>query len=268
MIRVITFAIIVTVLFLMPVSSTVSAQISKSIDLDEISATYSQGDRIIIAGSVVNIVGLGEVTIKVTRDDVFVTADQLDIALDGTFATILNTNGGVWMAGAHLVTVTHTDGTRSSLSFDLRGSGGVQTEDIFTVDTGNGDTVDVGYAISGGSIDEMDISQDVLSMVVRILPDTAGSLTLDINREYLDAKSNICSGGDEDFIVLVDNVEVPYKTLGTDAIVRTIEIAFEAEERKIQIIGTCAIPEFGALSLLVLAAATGGIVAASRRFAI
>lgn len=245
-----------------------SAQVTKSIELNEISATYSRGDRIVVAGSVVGIVGAGEVTVKVTRNDVFVRAAQLDIARDGTFATILNTNGGVWEAGGHLIEVTHTDGTRNSLTFDLRGSSGVKTEDIFTIDIGDGNTADVGYAISGGKVSEMEIDQDLLSLIVRIQPETAGSLTLDIGREYLDARAAICSGGDEDFIVLVDNVEVPYKTSGTDTNVRNIEIAFESEESKIQIIGTCAIPEFGALSLLILAAATGGIVAASRRFTV
>lgn len=238
---------------------------TKSITLDELDPSYAQGSRIVISGAIVGIVGPGEITIKVTRGDVFVTADQLDIGLDGTFATILNTAGGVWQAGPHTITATHTDSTRNTLTFELRGTGGVLTEDIFTANVGDGDTVDIRYAITGGRISEMEIDQNQLSMIVRIQPESAGSLTLDINREHLDARADICTGGDEEFIVLVDDVEVPYRTTREDITTRTIEITFEQTETKVQIIGTCVVPEFGAITMLILVAAIAGIVVASRR---
>ncbi len=267
MIQVITLAI-VAVLLLVPAADTAYAQIPKSITIDELDPTYSLGDKIIVFGRVMGIVDLSALSIKITRGDTFVVANQLSIAQDGTFATIFNTDGGVWQAGDHRIEVIHTDLTRSTAVFTILDSGTVRTEDIFTVDIGDGETVDIGYAITGGMVNEMEISQDLLSLIVRIQAETGGNLTLDIDREYLDAKSGICSGNDEDFIVLVGGVEVPYKESDGDPTRRTIGIPFEKDESKIQIIGTCAIPEFGALSMVVLAIATAAIVAASRRFAV
>lgn len=263
----ITLAMIVALSVIFIVGSA-SAQSTKPISLNEINLSYTQGDKILISGSVKLVIGLDEVTIKVSSGDNFVTADQLDVALDGTFATILNTDGGVWMPGDYVITVTYTEGTRTTAEFGLRSNSAPVTEDIFTVDIGDGDTGDIGYAINGGTVREMEIDDDLLSLIVRIDPTSAGILTLDIDRDYLDARANICSGDDESFIVLVDNVEVPYQTSNTDTMMRTIEVAFESDESKIQIIGTCAIPEFGALAMVVLVASISAIIVASRRFAV
>ena len=240
---------------------------NKSISINEINASFTAGDKIVVSGSIIGLTTHDEqVTMKVSSGDNVITVDQLDIARDGTFATILNTNGSVWKAGTHQIIITRADGMKSFVVFELRSSGGSVTDEIYTVNIGDGETGDIGYSISGGSISEMEIEQDQLSLFVRINPEQAGNLILKLDRDYIDAKSQICTGNDESFIVLVDDVQVPYQTLLEDTMIRTIEIAFESSESKIQIVGTCAIPEFGALALVVLCTAITGIIIVSKRF--
>ena len=250
------------------VLGTAHAQVANPISLDEIAESYAQGDRIVISGSVVRVAGLDQITLKVVRGDAVITLAQLDVAQDGTFATILNTAGGVWEAGAHRITVTYHADTSATKGFELKGGGGAVAEDIYTADIGGGETVDVGYTITGGTVREIEIDGESLSLVVRIDAARAGSIVLGIDREYVDARSEICGGEDEEFIVIVDGTQIPYIEEGSDQRVRTIEIAFEQDESKIEVIGTCVVPEFGALALVVLAASTGAAVAASRRLAV
>ena len=242
------------------------AQTPSPMSLDEIAESYSHGDRIVISGSVTRIAGLDQVTLKISTGNEITSLAQLDVARDGSFATILNTDGGVWKAGTYTATVTYHEDTSRSIDFEIRGGGAV-TQDIFTVDIGDGETRDIGYSITGGVVREMEIDADMLSLVVRIDATSAGSITMNIDREYIDSRTMMCEGDDEDFIVLIDNTQIPYIKSASDANMRTIEVAFESEESKIEIIGTCAIPEFGAVAMIVLAASITGVVAASRRLA-
>ena len=59
-------------------------------------------------------------------------------------------------------------------------------------------------------------------------------------------------GQDEKFIVLIDNIQVPYEETETNSQLRFITINFEEGDSEIEIIGTFIVPEFGVITALIL----------------
>jgi predicted secreted protein with PEFG-CTERM motif len=68
------------------------------------------------------------------------------------------------------------------------------------------------------------------------------------------------------FIILIDGVEVPYKEIATDVDSRTITIEFEEGDSDIEIIGTFVVPEFGAISILILIVGIISMIFLSTKF--
>ena len=68
----------------------------------------------------------------------------------------------------------------------------------------------------------------------------------------------IASTEDEEFIILINNVQTTYEEMQLDSTDRTIGINFEKGDSEIQIIGTYVIPEFGTIVMIIL---TIGILA-------
>ena len=80
-------------------------------------------------------------------------------------------------------------------------------------------------------------------------------------------------GSDEKFIVLVYEtsdetdigIETSYEEVASNNDNRTIKIPFNIGDKKIEVIGTWAIPEFGAIAGLVLAVAIISIIVLSAK---
>ena len=98
----------------------------------------------------------------------------------------------------------------------------------------DGVTFDVEYEILGGMIQDM-LPQDGNSLIVIIDATSNGSLTLTIPR--LIADSLLETGEDDQFFVLIDGEEVDFSEV-TSSTDRTLTIAFQAESKNIEIIGT------------------------------
>ncbi len=69
---------------------------------------------------------------------------------------------------------------------------------------------------------------------------------------------------DGDYIVLVDGEETGFDETASPT-TRLLTVEFPSGTGEIEVIGTFVIPEFGAIAIVVLVAATGLIVAASAR---
>jgi predicted secreted protein with PEFG-CTERM motif len=77
-----------------------------------------------------------------------------------------------------------------------------------------------------------------------------GKIALKIPRNALDAKKSDIQ--DEKFIVLIDDIQVPYEEKENNSQIRFITINFEEGDSKIAIIGTFIVPEFGTVAGLIL----------------
>jgi predicted secreted protein with PEFG-CTERM motif len=128
----------------------------------------------------------------------------------------------------------------------------VHEEDIY---------VTLDHDITGGSVTEMEIDMESTSLIVKVDSDNAGSITITLPRDVIDATMD---DKDDDMFVIVDGEEVDFDetTTSTD---RTLIIAFPAGTEEIEIIGTFVVPEFGTIAVMILAVAIISIVAISSK---
>lgn len=247
-------------------------------------ASYSDGETVQVTGNVGPIQrGQAVAVTVIAPNNNVVQVAQLTVAGDGTFATEVVT-GKLWtQAGDYVVKVTY-GGNEAMTTIAFGGSSGIVTptppapqpdpapgptpgsllppgSPTYAID---GSDVSVGYSITGGSLTSIMPDEASNSIVIGIDADGDGTLIIDFPREVLDARADGCSGNDDAFIVLVDGEERDFAESIADAS-RSLSITFEAGASQIEIIGTCVIPEFGTIAVMILAVAVVAIVAMTAR---
>ena len=119
----------------------------------------------------------------------------------------------------------------------------------------------INYTITGAAINDIQVNTHETSLIILINSTSDGNLVIDLPRSLIDAKAG---ANDDNFIVLVDDTYTSFhetKT-GTD---RTLSIAFTGGTERIEIIGTQVLPEFGSVSVAILAISVVSIVVISAR---
>lgn len=119
----------------------------------------------------------------------------------------------------------------------------------------------VNYTITGAVINNMLINTHETSLVISLNSTSDGNLIIDLPRTLIDAK---LGANDDQFIVLVDDTYTTFHETKTNTD-RTLTIAFTNGSERIEIIGTQALPEFGSLSLVILAMSVLSIIVISAR---
>ncbi|MGI0047164.1 MAG: PEFG-CTERM sorting domain-containing protein [Nitrosotalea sp.] len=119
----------------------------------------------------------------------------------------------------------------------------------------------VNYTITGAAINSMLINTHETSLVISLNSTSDGNLVIDLPRTLIDAKDG---ASDDQFIVLVDDTYTTFHESKTSTD-RTLSIAFTSGTERIEIIGTQALPEFGSLSLAILAISILSIIVISTR---
>ena len=271
--RIIFIVIAVGITFgLTPTIAAVEDPISVSTSRD----IYYENDIIIVFGKVTSILNELPVTIQLYHEDSLIAVDQVEIALDGTFATDFRAKGNFWKEdGTYIVRAFYTPEKIAEKTFQFfkKLSGG--TSSLFPVDIPNSGSFEIGYSIIGGEVRDIILSQDDYSILTEINADSNGNLVLKLPRENIESKTN--DGMDEIFIILIsktgldseDFVEVQFEEIETGPDFRTVRIQFEEDDRWIKIIGTYVIPEFGTIvTMILLIAVTTTIVMYKSKFSI
>ena len=117
----------------------------------------------------------------------------------------------------------------------------------------------------------MSIIPENFSILVQISATSNGYIILELPNDQILSKK--MDGSDEKFIVLVYEtsdetdigIETSYEDIVSKSDHRTIKIPFNIGDKKIEVIGTWAIPEFGAIAGLVLAVAIISIIVLSAK---
>lgn len=126
-----------------------------------------------------------------------------------------------------------------------------QTTQQFEVkDPSGNQSYQVNYGISGATIQNISINPDDSSLIIDVISTDAGSLTMSMPRTLIDAKSG---NADDQFIVLVDGADTDFNESKATTSDRTVTVAFPEGTEQIEIIGTQVVPEFGGISLAILA---------------
>ena len=271
--RIIFIVIAVGITFgLTPTIAAVEDPISVSTSRD----IYYENDIIIVFGKVTSILNELPVTIQLYHEDSLIAVDQVEIALDGTFATDFRAKGNFWKEdGTYIVRAFYTPEKIAEKTFQFfkKLSGG--TSSLFPVDIPNSGSFDLGYSIIGGEVRDIILNQDNYSLLIEFNAESNGNLVLKLPRENIESKTN--DGVDEIFIILISKtgldsenfVEVQFEEIETGPDFRTVRIQFEEDDRWIKIIGTYVIPEFGTIvTMILLIAVTTTIVMYKSKFSI
>ena len=246
--------------------------------------SYSDGETVQVTGQVGQMMrGQAVALMVLAPNNNVVEIGQLTVASDGSFAKDVIAGGNLWKsAGDYTVKVTYGGNTAQTM-ISFGGSDGSAPpppqppvdpapgpapgsllppgSPTYAVD---GSDVSVGYSITGGSLTSIAPDEASNSIVIGLDTDSDGALIIDFPREVLDARADGCSGSEDTFIVLVDGEERDFEESSTDAL-RSLSIGFEAGAEQIEVIGTCVIPEFGTIAVVILAVAVVAIVAMTAR---
>ena len=271
--RIIFIVIAVGITFgLTPTIAAVEDPISVSTSRD----IYYENDIIIVFGKVTSILNELPVTIQLYHEDNLIAVDQVEIALDGTFATDFRAKGNFWKEdGTYIVRAFYTPEKIAEKTFQFfkKLSGG--TSSLFPVDIPNSGSFDLGYSIIGGEVRDIILNQDNYSLLIEFNAESNGNIVLKLPRDNIESKTN--DSMDEIFIILISKTgldsenftEVQFEEIETGPDFRTVRIQFEEDDRWIKVIGTYVIPEFGTIvTMILLIAVTTTIVMYKSKFSI
>ena len=271
--RIIFIVIAVGITFgLTPTIAAVEDPISVSTSRD----IYYEDDIIIVFGKVTSILNELPVTIQLYHEGSLIAVDQVEIALDGTFATDFRAKGNFWKEdGTYIVRAFYTPEKIAEKTFQFfkKLSGG--TSSLFPVDIPNSGSFDLGYSIIGGEVRDIILNQDNYSLLIEFNAESNGNIVLKLPRDNIESKTN--DSMDEIFIILISKTgldsenftEVQFEEIETGPDFRTVRIQFEEDDRWIKVIGTYVIPEFGTIvTMILLIAVTTTIVMYKSKFSI
>jgi hypothetical protein len=187
--------------------------------------------------------------------DAIDSEDEFDVFVDGEFGNFV-VDELEPVEGARVLQIEFESGTEQIEILGTSMMGGEQPEQETVSVEIEGQTYDIPFEISGGSIEGVEADVESMSLLFTILSNSSGTLTLWLPTELIDA--------DGEFSVFVDGNETAATELDPTADARVLEVEFDEGAQEIEVMGTSIVPEFGPLALLATVAATGAIVMAYR----
>jgi len=213
---------------------------------------YTEGDTILISGNIITLIGDTQVTMQLFQEGNLIEIAQIKVAQDGNYIHTIIAQGPLWKnQGSYMVKSTYGESNIAETLFDYTPKSDIiETTKDFAVDAGDSGIFDVKYTIRGGVVESIEIEPENLGLLVKINSSHNGKIILELPRESIDAEKQ--NGKDEEFIILVDNIQTTYDEIRSESTVRTIGVNFEKGDSEIQIIGTYVIPEFGTIIMIIL----------------
>ena len=227
--------------------------------------SYSIGDTIVVSGAVKSVVEGTPLTIQIfDSNNNLAQIAQIDVSSDGKYSKTILATGPLWKTnGVYTIKVQYQPNVTAQTTFAFQATV-VPVSNMFQVkDPSSQQIFNVNYTINGGSVKDMTIDAQSISLIVTLNSTNEGDITLQIPRTLIDAKTG--SGQDDAFIILIDGAEVKPQSETSDSNYRNLTIHFFQGDQDIEIIGTQIIPEFGPIAALVLAIAIVSIIAVSAK---
>ncbi|MGI0072582.1 MAG: PEFG-CTERM sorting domain-containing protein [Nitrosotalea sp.] len=204
---------------------------------------YSEGDIIIISGVVKSPVAKSQLTLQIFDSQLnLVHVEQTDLSKDGTYTIAVKIGGDLWKNfGTYKIRAQYGfNHVVAQTNFDF-----VElvkpTKQTFHLDVNN-QGYDIPYVINGGAVNDMQVDFPSLALTLSINATKNGAVSLDIPRDFMDAKK--MDGSDERFIVLINGTEVDPSEAQVSSLSRNVTVNFLKEDSQIELIGTQIVPEF------------------------
>ena len=186
-------------------------------------------------------------------------------ATDGEFSVFIDGEGGNFVVdelapkdGSRVLQIEFPNGAEEIEIVGTPMGQGQQPTEPFSLKIA-GQTYEIPYEITGGSVKSMSADPVTKTLLVTINSTSAGMLTIQLPKNVIDA------GGA--FSVVIDgkgNATVnESKTTGQ---ARTLSIEFSQGSKQIEIMGTSMVPEFGVISAIVLASGVVAVLIASWKY--
>ncbi len=124
----------------------------------------------------------------------------------------------------------------TDVNFDTKPDGVCYGYGDIDPDIENEKSFDVVINMRGGEVKDTSIDVENLALIINIESNSDGSIMLDLPRKSFDSKK--ADGTDDTFVILIDEIEVPYQESHTSEKSRRIIIDFKDGDSKIEIFGT------------------------------
>ena len=213
---------------------------------------YDEGDTIVISGKVNTLIGDTQVTLQLFQEGTLISIDQIKVAQDGNYSTTINAWGPLWQTeGEYIIKVVYGEDNIAETLFNYTPKSDIfEITDNLEVTAGDSGTFDIRYTIRGGTVETIDVEPENFGLLVKINSLDDGKIILELPREFIDAEKQ--NGKDEEFIILINNIQTTYEESPSFSEFRTLTINFDQGDSEIQIIGTYVIPEFGTIVMIIL----------------
>tara|TARA_B100000686_G_scaffold340968_1_gene417567 strand:- start:431 stop:1246 length:816 start_codon:yes stop_codon:yes gene_type:complete len=259
-----------SITLLIPVASAQEELGAQKITLTSDNTAYQEGDVITIAGTVEKVIPGMPISLQVFFEKNLMQVSQVNVSQDGEFIDTFTAAGPQWQnEGIVIIKANYGGDTSAELSIEFFKDTAGNFVSNYEVKIPDAGTFDVQYTMKGGVVSSMELNQRNLSLIIDISTNSDGNLNINLPRDSIDSKSN--SDQDIDFIVLMyeKNSDIPiqtdYRKISNDDQFRSIDIPVKNGDRKIEIVGTHVVPEFGTIAMIVLAVAIVSIIAVSAK---
>jgi predicted secreted protein with PEFG-CTERM motif len=211
------------------------------------------------------------ITIQIYYETSLVDIAQVPVAKDGTFVKSFSATGKQWRdEGIYTVRAFYTPTQIAEITFEFFSQVIDKSSKVFPVNIPNSGTFDVGYTIRGGEVNSISMNQERYSLLVETTMNSNGNIVLKLPRESFDAQKS--NGAAETFIVLISKgsnepenfVQIEYEEIAISSDYRTIRIPLEDGDKRIEVIGTYIIPEFGSIVFIILIVAISSAIIISK----
>ncbi|AIC15591.1 PEFG-CTERM sorting domain-containing protein [Nitrososphaera viennensis] len=239
---------------------TAYAQTSSGLTVATDKTDYSTGDTVKISGNVgVTPTGQPLILQVFNPNGAAYRFDQVPVAADGSYTYDLKVGGNLGITGDYRTVVSY-NGVSKETTFSFTSTTGEWRVAKLTID---GQTYDINYQITGGSLRSLTGDPATTTITAMITATADGELKIQLPRNIADSKND--NGTDSEYVIFVDDVE-DFAEDDMGSATRTLTIPFAAQSEQIDIVGTFLVPEFGAIAAIVLAVAIVGIIVATTRY--
>jgi len=242
---------------------------AQKITLTADNTAYQEGDVITITGTIEKVIPGMPVTLQIFFEKNLIQVSQVKVSQDGKFTDTFTAAGPQWQNEGTVTINADYGGESTELNIQFFKNTSGEFTSNYEVKIPEGGTFDVPYTMKGGIITAMNLNQENLSLIINIATSSDGNLNINLPRDGIDSVDN--NGKDIDFIVLMyeGNSEIPiqtdFKKTDMEDEFRSIEIPVKDGDTKIEIVGTHVVPEFGTITMIVLAVAIVSIIAVSAK---
>jgi len=186
-------------------------------------------------------------------------------ATDGEFSVFIDGEGGNFVVdelepkdGSRVLQIEFPNGAEEIEIVGTPMGQGQQPTEPFSIEIA-GQTYEIPYEITGGSVKSMSADPVTKTLLVTINSTSDGVLTIQLPKDVIDA--------DGEFSVVIDGKgNVSVNETETTGEARTLSIEFSQGSSVIKIMGTYMVPEFGLISAIVLASGVVAVLITSSKY--